>query len=136
MLTLDRGVYDAIVEHAVEGKPAEVCGVLGGQRGEERSHASTAERTDNVASSPRTEYEMGPEEQLGAMESIEGTGEDIIGFYHSHPAGPPRPSETDAARATWPGHSYVIVVLDGTYPFVGSWRWTGETFEGERVRIE
>jgi proteasome lid subunit RPN8/RPN11 len=69
------------------------------------------------------------------MRTIEDGGEDVVGFYHSHPSGPPRPSQTDTARATWEGYSYVIVSLDGQQPYVGSWRWTGDHFEQEVVAI-
>ncbi|HTP27323.1 MAG TPA: Mov34/MPN/PAD-1 family protein, partial [Anaeromyxobacteraceae bacterium] len=35
-------------------------------------------------------------------------GEDIVGFYHSHPDHPARWSQTDLAEAHWPGCSYLI----------------------------
>jgi proteasome lid subunit RPN8/RPN11 len=136
MLRIDRDVYDAIVDHARAGRPEEVCGILGGRHGEDASHASAVERTENVAANPRTEYEIDPEAQFTAMEAIEDRGADVVGFYHSHPAGPPRPSDTDAARATWPDHSYVIVSFESDDVSVGSWRWTGAQFEGEELAVE
>jgi proteasome lid subunit RPN8/RPN11 len=71
------------------------------------------------------------------LDALEARGPDLVGFYHSHPAGPPAPSATDVARATWPGLSYVIVVLDGRHPYVGSWRWNAEagTFDQEVVAL-
>jgi proteasome lid subunit RPN8/RPN11 len=82
----------------------------------------------NVARSPRVAYELDPEATLDAIEGIEAANEEVVGFYHSHPAGPPRPSATDRARATWPGYVYVIVV-PGDDPTTTAWRWTGETFD-------
>jgi proteasome lid subunit RPN8/RPN11 len=134
MLRMAREVYDATVDHAREGVPAEVCGVLGGNRGA-TSHARTVHRAENVASDPRIEYRIDPTEQLALMEEVEAAGEDVVGFYHSHPRGPAEPSPTDRRRATWTDRSYVIVVLDGTHPYVGSWRWTGEDFEREAVAL-
>ncbi|WP_336345285.1 desampylase [Halalkalicoccus ordinarius] len=136
MIEFDRASYDAIVEHAREGTSEEVCGVLGGEHGEERSHVETVHRARNVAETPETRYHIDPEQQLELIDGIEEAGRDVVGFYHSHPAGPTEPSETDADRATWPGFSYVIVALDGE-PFVGAWRWNGENerFEGEIVRV-
>lgn len=134
MLRMTSEVYDAAIDHAREGAPAEVCGVLGGDRGV-RSHARTLRRAENVADVPRTEYRIDPTEQLALLEAVEASGEDVIGFYHSHPDGPAAPSPTDRRRATWTGRSYVIVVLDGEYPYVGSWRWTGEEFEREAVTL-
>jgi len=75
---------------------------------------------------------IAPAEAIELIEGVEAEG-DLVGFYHSHPAGPPEPSETDAARAAWPGASYVIVALGGE-PCVGAWRWTdGDGFEAETV---
>jgi proteasome lid subunit RPN8/RPN11 len=137
MIELPRETYDAIVDHASEGAPEEVCGVLGGDYGEERTRVESAHRAENAAETPKTEYEIDPEEQLALIETIEDDGGEVAGFYHSHPAGPTQPSATDAARATWPGVSYCIVVLDGRHPYVGSWRWNddSETFEQEVVRV-
>ena len=135
VLTLTQDVYDDVLTHALDGRPAEVCGVLGGSYGEERSHAVTARQVENVADSPRTTYHLDPSEQLEVMDDIEEVGADVVGFYHSHPTGPPRPSPTDTAQATWSGYSYVIVSLSGEHPFVGSWRWTGDRFEREAVGI-
>lgn len=136
MIEFDRASYDAIVGHAREGAPEEVCGVLSGEHGEERSRVETIHRARNVAENPETRYYIDPERQLELIDGIEEAGRDVVGFYHSHPAGPTRPSQTDVDRATWPGLSYVIVALHGE-PSVGAWRWNGEDerFEEEIVRI-
>jgi proteasome lid subunit RPN8/RPN11 len=39
-------------------------------------------------------------------------GEDIVGFYHSHPDHPPHWSPTDLAEAHWLGCSYVITSVE------------------------
>lgn len=136
MIVFTRETYDAIVDHAQEGTPEEICGVLGGEHGGDVTHVDVTYRARNAAETPRTEYYIDPEEQFELIEAIEDSGRDIAGFYHSHPAGPTGPSRTDAARATWPGLTYVIVALDG-HPYVGAWRWNGdeERFEQEIVRI-
>ncbi|MFB6359813.1 MAG: desampylase [Halobacteriales archaeon] len=136
MIELPRSMYDGLIAHAEAGAPDEVCGVLGGEYGDDRSVVQSYHRAANAAETPRTEYAIDPEEQLELIDAIEDEGQAVTGFYHSHPAGPPGPSRTDAARATWPGLSYVIVVLDGEQPYIGSWRWNDEheLFEQEIVR--
>jgi len=138
MIELSRAAYDSVVSHAHSGGEAEVCGVLAGTRGTdgEQSVATEAYEAENVAETSQTRYRIDPEAQLALFETIEADGLDVVGFYHSHPAGPARPSETDVAQATWPGHSYVICALDGA-PFVGSWRWQGDEagFEQETVAV-
>lgn len=132
MLRLPRAVRAEIVDHAERGGDEEVCGVLAGEYGDERSRVVAAHPTANVADHPRTRYRLDPEELLATVESVESAGNEVVGFYHSHPNGPASPSATDAARATWTGYSYVICSLDGS-PTLGSWRWTGEEFAAEAV---
>lgn len=138
MIEFTRATYDDVVHHAYRGGDEEICGVLAGTRGSD-GDASTVVRTyetENVAERPRIRYRLDPEEQLAVIETIEEDGLDVVGFYHSHPTGPTRPSETDVARATWHGYSYVICALDG-YPFVGSWRFRGDEggFDREPVAV-
>nr|WP_277410173.1 desampylase [Natrinema longum] len=137
-------VREAILERAREGDPEEICGVLGGEyEPDGRSRVRSQYPATNVAETPRTRYEIDPEEQLAIFDRIEDRGREIVGFYHSHPRGPPRPSATDAARATWPDRSYLIVSLEPLA--VGSWRWRtaadgvdapGDRFEREDLVVE
>jgi len=135
MLALDQAAYDTLIARARDGRPDEVCGVLGGTYGRAQSRVASVHRVPNAADDPRRRYRLDPEAQYAAMTDVEATAQDVVGFYHSHPRGPAGPSETDLERATWPGYSYVIVSLGGEYPFVGSWRWTGEGFEQETLRL-
>jgi len=124
--------------------PDEVCGVLGGAyEPDGRSRVRSQYPAENVAETPRTRYEIDSEQQLRIFERLEDRGEEIVGFYHSHPRGPPRPSATDAARATWPDRSYLVVSLEPLE--VGSWRWRtggdganapGDRFEREELVVE
>jgi len=141
-IEIPREVRAELVAHAREGAPAEVCGVLAGELDTHTSRVTGAHRAENVARWPEHRYEIDPEEQYEIFERIEGASEGIVGFYHSHPSGPPGPSETDAEQAAWPERSYVIVILGGDDPDdgsgrarVGSWRWTGEEFRRERVDV-
>ena len=47
---------------------------------------------------------------MRAEKSAAETGQLVLGFYHSHPDHPARPSETDR-QAAWPFYSYVIVSI-------------------------
>ena len=83
-LVLGATVRDAIREHADDSAPEEVCGVLGGTYGDP-SRARSSRRVTNVAAHPRTRYELDAAEQFRAMEAVEEAGDDVVGFYHSHP---------------------------------------------------
>ena len=155
-VVLPAAVRAVVVDHAREGAPEEVVGVLAGRRGDDVSTVERALRARNAADAPRTRYEIAPDEQLALLEQVETSGSDVVGFYHSHPRGPAEPSDVDAGRAAWPGRSYLIVSLAGELgnglagepddelagepgnepadgPTVGSWRWTGERFREEAV---
>jgi proteasome lid subunit RPN8/RPN11 len=132
-IALPESVREAIVEHARDGAPAEVVGLLAGGFGEERSTVQESHPATNVAATPRTRHEVAPPEELALLERIDETGLDVVGFYHSHPESPATPSETDARLAAWSGYSHVIVSLQDEPPTFGSWRWTGERFERESI---
>ena len=135
-LVVPAEIRDWILERAREGAPEEICGVFGGDFDPEgRSRVRSQYPATNVAETPRTQYRIDPEEQLELFERLESRGEEIVGFYHSHPRGPPRPSATDRAQATWPDRSYLIASLEPLE--IGSWRWhdDGESGRFERERI-
>ncbi|WP_251341642.1 desampylase [Haloplanus halophilus] len=135
-LALTAAVRDALLDHAGEGAardpPAEVCGVLSGTRGPP-DRVTDAHRVDNVAAHPRSEYELDPEATVATMDRLEAAGEEAVGFYHSHPESPARPSATDRARATWTGYVYAIVSPPET---IRAYRFTGEGFDELPVQVE
>jgi proteasome lid subunit RPN8/RPN11 len=135
-LVLPAPIRDALREHARAGAPEEVVGVLAGSRGDAESTVSRAYRAGNAADRPTARYEIDPGEEIELLERIEAAGLDCVGFYHSHPEAPAEPSETDIRLAAWPGYSYVIVSLAREAADLGGWRWDGDRFERELVRIE
>jgi len=136
MLSLPQQSYEAILAHAEQSGTNEVCGILGGEFDGEHSIVESVHRTTNAADRPAVRYAIDPEEQFEHMTQIRAAGAAVVGFYHSHPTGPPRPSETDRTRATWPDRSYVIVTTDGQ-PSVCSWRFdrSDGAFEPEAIEI-
>ena len=111
MIELSRAAYDEIVYQAYDGDDQEVCGLLAGAYDQDHTVVTDAYPAENAAETPEIRYAIDPEEQFELTERIEDAGREVAGFYHSHPAGPTQPSETDADRATWPDFSYVIVAL-------------------------
>ena len=96
-------------------------------------HISAHHPITNVAADPRRAYELDPAETLRAIEAIEAAGDDVLGFYHSHPDSAAEPSRTDREEARWPGYYYAIVsVPDGD---LAVFEWTGERFERRTIRV-
>jgi proteasome lid subunit RPN8/RPN11 len=107
---LSPGQAQAIVAHARKDAPCEACGVIVGRQNE---RASDIIPIANVADDPIHAYHMEDVALLKAFTGAEARGLEVIGFYHSHPAGEPIPSRTDIAQATYPDTPYLIVGLKG-----------------------
>src|SRR5438105_1085350 len=98
---------ESIVAHAREVAPAECCGLLlGGEAG-----VAEAVRTRNIADEPVSRFVIDPKDHIDGRRDARRRGLDVVGFYHSHPRSPARPSETDRAEASYSDYLYLIVSL-------------------------
>lgn len=124
--------------------PHECCGILIGP--EEAAGKAVDEilparnqRTD----SPANRYLITAEFIHEVEKKLRGSKRRIIGFFHSHPDAPARPSQFDREHA-WPWYSYLIVsVRKGAAGEASSWRlkedrsgFHPETVEEVRGRID
>jgi len=128
MLKLKKADYAAIRAHGEETYPYECCGVLLGQMDDDGVRiVTTAARCGNTRDdSPRNRYHIDPKELIRIQREGRDRGEDIIGFYHSHPDHPAQWSSTDLAEAHWFGCSYVITaVAKGKAAITNSFELTG-----------
>jgi proteasome lid subunit RPN8/RPN11 len=102
----------AIREHGAATYPHECCGFLVGERG--AAGAGTLRvrdlvRAENIREdSPHNRYLIDPAAFVRVQRAADARGLDIVGFYHSHPDAPARPSEFDREHA-WPHYAYLIV---------------------------
>lgn len=126
-MKLDESVRNSILDHARESAPAEACGLLGGREGDPPVVLESI-RTANVAEHPTRRFEIDPAALLEGHESIEAANLSLLGFYHSHPAGPPAPSETDRGGAAWPNTHVLIASLGEPEPELAAWWYTGDRF--------
>jgi len=98
---------EAIRSHGAEGYPHEICGILVGPRGDRT--ATQAKRAKNIiVERARDRYEIDPRDHIRIQREADADGQDIVGYYHSHPDHPAHASRFDAERA-WAGYVYVIV---------------------------
>ena len=71
---------------------------------------------------PRRRFLVTPKDYREAERRAGEVGGELLGFYHSHPDHPARPSQYDLDHA-WPFFSYVIVsVREGVSGDMTSWR--------------
>jgi proteasome lid subunit RPN8/RPN11 len=60
-------------------------------------------------------FSISPKQLMEAEKAAGDAGQLVLGFYHSHPDHPARPSETDRMHA-WPFYSYIIVAIQKREP--------------------
>jgi len=128
MLKLAPTHYLALRQHGEETYPHECCGVLLGSIDDDgtRVVTSVARAGNTRTDSPQNRYNIDPKELIRVQREGRNRGEDIIGFYHSHPDHPAQWSPTDLAEAHWFGCSYVITrVAKGTADVTNSFELTG-----------
>ncbi len=133
MLHLNSKLGEAIRAHGVETYPHECCGALlgradgDGRKLVEELHALPNRRED----SPRNRFLVTAEDYRAAEKRARARGLEIVGWYHSHPDHPARPSEFDREHA-WPWYSYVIVAVTDRQPGeITSW-----TLREDRSRFD
>jgi|SRR5579872_1002915 len=114
MLKLSRADYDSLRRHGEETYPHECCGVLLGRVDEDGSRVvtSTARAGNTRTDSAHNRYHIDDRDLIRIMREGRERGEDIIGFYHSHPDHPAQWSKTDLEEAHWIGCSYVITSVE------------------------
>ena len=139
MLKLTRQDYDALRQHGEETYPHECCGILLGRVEDDgtRVVTSTARCGNTRTDSAHNRYNIDPKELVRIQREGRERGEDIVGFYHSHPDHPAQWSSTDLAEAHWFGCSYVITSVEkGKAALTNSFELTGTDESDKRLQDE
>jgi len=95
-LTLNAQQVQEMTDHVSSHAPLEACGLLAGKN----VRVEKVLFVQNQAQSP-VRFVMDPIEQLKAFDWIDDNGLDLLGIFHSHPAGPETASPTDIAEAAY-----------------------------------
>lgn len=118
-LAMEAAALEAIRAHGRETYPHECCGALLGRDGTVLRAFGLANTTEE---GPRRRFLVRPDDYRLAEREATQAGLDLLGFYHSHPDHPSRPSQYDLDHA-WPFFSYVIIsVREGEPGDIQSWR--------------
>ena len=123
VLDLSPAALDEIRSHAAATYPDECCGALIGTAADGAVRVLEALALPNTTEEgARRRFLVRPSDYRAAETRAQQAGADLVGFYHSHPDHPARPSGYDLDHA-WPNLSYVIVSVAGGRPAdVRSWR--------------
>ncbi len=118
-----------MVEHARACLPDEACGLLVG-RGREVDRFVPV---TNVEASPDS-YTLDPEQHYRVLRDVEDSGLEIVGGFHSHPASPAVPSDTDITLAGEPGWVWIIAGHVVSVPDLRAWSIRGSRVEEVAIR--
>jgi proteasome lid subunit RPN8/RPN11 len=108
-LQVSGAIDRAIRRHGEETYPHECCGALVGRDGLVQHVVPLPNTTEE---GPRRRFLVRPSDYRVAEQRASELGGDLLGFYHSHPDHPARPSQYDLDHA-WPTFAYIIVAVTG-----------------------
>ncbi len=121
------GAKATLLAEAAASHPQEACGLLLGRDGV----IDQAVPVRNVHPDPMRHFAIDPVALIAAHRAAREGGPQVLGYYHSHPAGPASPSATDQAGACGDGRVWAIVA-DGA---IGWWRDAPGGFEPLPLRL-
>lgn len=123
MLHLSQALMEQIHAHGARDYPNECCGaLLGRESGGDRTVLGLLPLVNQRNDSPRNRFSITAGDVRLAEKEAHAKGWDLIGWYHSHPDSPARPSEFDREHA-WPWYSYIILRVESREPReMRSWR--------------
>jgi proteasome lid subunit RPN8/RPN11 len=143
-LRIRRPLVERMLAHARSGYPFEACGVFLGRpaAGGPAVVEDVVPVVNRETEKPRVRYAIAPEDLIRVDREARGRELEIIGFFHSHPDHPARPSETDRQRAADTISDGVIHVVVGVekgeraLPTAWVFRDRAQAFEEEPLEIE
>lgn len=133
-LVIQAAAENGIRQHGQEAYPHECCGALIG-----RDHVVTeaVALPNSTDEGPRRRFLVRPVDYLAAERRAAAVDAELLGFYHSHPDSPARPSRYDLDHA-WPTFAYVILAVErATAGALTSWRLREDrsAFDEEPIRV-
>ncbi|MDR1637864.1 MAG: M67 family metallopeptidase [Treponema sp.] len=139
MIRLSAQWEKAIRLEGEKAYPGECCGVLLGRL--EEGGGRLIESIIPIENAREEEerrhrFRIEPEDLMKAERKAAAQNRDVLGFYHSHPDHPARPSEYDREHA-FPFYSYIIVSVEKTKAAeLTSWRLSDDRREFSEELID
>jgi proteasome lid subunit RPN8/RPN11 len=120
-LRLPGALADEIRRHGEAAYPAECCGAMIGRADGAAKEVVRLSPAVNRRTDDPHRYLIAPDDLRRLEREVREAGQEIVGYYHSHPDHPARPSAFDTEHA-WPWYSYLIVRIDhGRGAGLASW---------------
>ena len=137
-LKLTQEQLEVIRNHGSRDYPNECCGILLGHSHDQLKEVADVVPLKNLrqeperaqailpvdspaAESERNRFLIDPKDQIRVEKEARMRGLEVVGYYHSHPDHPARPSDYDRDHG-WPWYSYVIITIQqGKAGELNSW---------------
>ncbi|MDX8381605.1 MAG: M67 family metallopeptidase [Ghiorsea sp.] len=131
----DAAALKAMQLIAEEGYPDEICGLLVGNSNAQDWQVKEVRQVTNLnAERAADRFQLDPAGYQAIDSELRGSGQEIIGVFHSHPDCPAKPSPTDLSSA-WEGFVYPIVsVVSGQVAQVNCWVLTDDALAGGKFQ--
>ena len=130
---------ERIRAHGVETYPHECCGALLGRDpndGGVREILEVFPLRNQREDSPQNRFSVSTRDVVAADRAADAQGLSVVGWYHSHPDHPARPSEYDREHA-WPWYSYIILSVQKRAPAdMRSWRLRDDRTKYDEQQLE
>src|SRR5262249_30594753 len=125
-LRLSALALEEIHREGASAYPHEGCGALLGRFRDEGSRVlRTLPLRNRETDAPKVRFALSPGDYMHVETEAERLGLDLLGFWHSHPDHPARPSATDRAYA-WQGlFTLVLAVAQGEPRELTAWEIHG-----------
>jgi proteasome lid subunit RPN8/RPN11 len=112
-VVLTQAVLDEVRREAARAYPHEGCGALIGPA--PGNVQETLALPNQDGESPRTRFSVSPRDYMAVESAADARGVRLLGFWHSHPDHPARPSKTDRLYA-WEGLLTIVIAVEGGTP--------------------
>ncbi len=131
-ITIKKNDYDRMLEHALNERPNEACGLIAGTDREDGVREIKKVYLLTNIDHTNEHFSIDPKEQLASIKDMRANGLSPLGNWHSHPESPSRPSEEDKRLANDSKASYLILSLeDESNPVLNAFHVEGE--QGSRT---
>ena len=137
MMTIERGPWREMVNHAQATYPNECVGAMIGTIDGDTKTVSIAIALDNAfTGSQEARYELRPEDLLRADREARERNLDLIGIYHSHPDCGAYFSETDLKNSC-PWYSFVVLSIEkGRFDHANSWLPNADQTQADKEELK
>ena len=107
-MQLSRQLANQLIQLAIQSPTEEVCGLIGGIKGEAHSFYPIT----NIAPHRATQYQFDQTQQIEVMKVLRENNQTLFAIFHSHPTTEAIPSKADIEQANYPEAIQLILSLN------------------------